>query len=92
VRVSLHPAVSVQPLSCFIVHRVRSTPFSEFQTHVTASLAAFFAPSFSLFFFFLFFSFGGGVLFDLIFEPCLYTDKAGFLFYLGGFFFFNFVM
>ncbi len=32
------------------------------------------------------------MLFDLIFEPCLYTDKAGFLFYLGGFFFFNFVM
>jgi hypothetical protein len=83
VRVSLRLAASVQPLSCFIVHRVRSVPFSQFQTHVTVSLAPFFAPSFPpappLFFF------GGGVLFDLIFEPCLYTDKAGSLFYWEGF-------
>jgi hypothetical protein len=88
-------AASVQPLSCLIVHRVRSPPFSEFQTHVTVSLAAFFAlppppPPFFSFFFFLFF--GGGVLFDLILEPCLYTDKGGFVFYGEGFSFSNFVM
>ncbi len=32
------------------------------------------------------------MLFDLIFEPCLYTDKGGFVFYEEGFSFSNFVM
>ncbi len=74
----------MQPVSCFIIHRVRSAPFFEFQTHVTVSLALFFARP-TLFFFFFFFFLVVGVLFDLIFEPCLYTDKGGFLFYGEGF-------
>jgi hypothetical protein len=79
-------AASVQPLSCLIILRVRSAPFSEFQTQVTISLAAFFAPPPHPFFSFFFFRFfGGGVLFDLILEPCLYTDKGGFVFYGEGF-------
>ncbi len=59
--VSLRPAASVQPLSCFIVHRVEICSILRV-SNARYSLPRF-APSFFLFFFFLFFFWWWGAAF-----------------------------